>query len=138
MLYRDFQGLKLSALGFGAMRLPVVDGSDGKINEPAAFELVSYAMENGINYYDTAWGYHDGNSEIVLGKALARFPRDKFYLATKFPASARRTWSGWGKSSRNNWRSARWTISISTCSTASVKAILTVIWTPNTAFTTIS
>lgn len=85
MIYKAFQDMQLSALGLGAMRLPVIGGSDGKIDEPAAFDMVSYAMENGINYYDTAWGYHDGNSEIVLGKALARFPRDKFYLATKFP-----------------------------------------------------
>ena len=85
MIYKDFQDLKLSALGLGAMRLPVIDGSDEKIDEPAAFDMVSYAMENGVNYYDTAWGYHGGNSEIVMGKALARFPRDKFYLATKFP-----------------------------------------------------
>ena len=85
MIYKDFQDLKLSALGLGAMRLPVIDGSDEKIDEHAAFDMVSYAMENGVNYYDTAWGYHGGNSEIVMGKALARFPRDKFYLATKFP-----------------------------------------------------
>ncbi|MDE7221348.1 MAG: aldo/keto reductase [Oscillospiraceae bacterium] len=85
MIYKDFQDLKLSALGLGCMRLPTVDGVDGAIDEAAAFDMVSRAMEGGINYYDTAWGYHSGNSEIVLGKALARFPRDKFFLATKFP-----------------------------------------------------
>lgn len=42
-------------------------------------------MEHGVNYYDTAWGYHNGNSETVMGKALAKYPRDSFYLATKFP-----------------------------------------------------
>ncbi|HIU04004.1 MAG TPA: aldo/keto reductase [Candidatus Coprousia avicola] len=85
MIYRDFQDLKLSALGFGAMRLPVIDGDDGTIDEPRALAMVDYAMEHGINYYDTAWGYHSGNSELVMGRALARYPRESFYLATKFP-----------------------------------------------------
>ena len=85
MIYRDFQDIKLSALGMGAMRLPVIDGDDGKIDEAAAKEMVDYAMEQGINYYDTAWGYHNGNSEIVMGRALHEYPRDRFYLATKFP-----------------------------------------------------
>ena len=85
MMYRDFQDVKLSALGMGAMRLPVVDGDDSKIDEAAAFAMVDEAMARGVNYYDTAWGYHNGNSELVMGKALARHPREKFYLATKFP-----------------------------------------------------
>lgn len=85
MIYRDFQDLKLSGLGMGAMRLPVIDGDDNKINAEAAEEMVAYAMEHGINYYDTAWGYHGGQSEIVMGNALKKYPRDKFYLATKFP-----------------------------------------------------
>lgn len=85
MIYRTFQDLKLSALGLGAMRLPVIDGDDNKVDEAAAFEIVDYAMAHGINYYDTAWGYHGGNSELVMGKALARYDRGRFYLATKFP-----------------------------------------------------
>ena len=85
MIYHDFQDVKLSALGMGAMRLPVVDGDDSKIDEAAAFAMVDEAMARGVNYYDTAWGYHNGNSELVMGKALARHPREKFYLATKFP-----------------------------------------------------
>ncbi|OUO62106.1 oxidoreductase [Collinsella sp. An271] len=85
MLYKDFQGMKLSALGFGAMRLPVVDGDDTKIDQAAVDEMVDYALEQGVNYFDTAWGYHGGNSEIAMGAALARHPRDSFYLATKFP-----------------------------------------------------
>ena len=85
MMYRDFQDVKLSALGMGAMRLPVVDGDDSKIDEAAAFAMVDEAMARGVNYYDTAWGYHNGNSELVMGKALARHPREEFYLATKFP-----------------------------------------------------
>ena len=85
MIFRNFQGLKLSALGFGAMRLPTVNGNDADIDEKAAAELVEYAMKNGVNYYDTAWGYHDGNSELVMGKILKNYPREKFYLASKFP-----------------------------------------------------
>ena len=85
MVYKDFQDIKLSALGMGAMRLPVVDGDDAKIDEAAAEAMVDYAMEHGVNYYDTAWGYHDGNSELVMGKALHKYPREQFYLATKFP-----------------------------------------------------
>jgi len=92
MIYRDFQGMKLSALGFGAMRLPVIDGDDGRIDEAAALRMVDMAMKNGINYYDTAWGYHGENSETVMGKALVRYPRDSFYVATKFPGYAPANW----------------------------------------------
>ncbi len=85
MIYKEFHGLQLSALGLGAMRLPVMDGKDNAIHEAAAFEMVDRALEQGINYFDTAWGYHGGNSELVLGRALRRHPRDRFYLADKFP-----------------------------------------------------
>ena len=85
MIYRRFQNLELSALGLGAMRLPVLEGDDERIDVPAAEEMVAYAMEKGVNYYDTAWGYHGGNSELVLGAALSKYPREKFYLASKFP-----------------------------------------------------
>lgn len=54
MVYRDFRNLKLSGLGLGAMRLPVLDGDDSRIDESAVQEMVDYAMEQGINYYDTA------------------------------------------------------------------------------------
>lgn len=85
MIYKKYQDLELSALGMGAMRLPVMDGDDAKIDEKAAAEMIAYAMEKGINYYDTAWGYHNGNSEIVMGKILNQYPRESYYLATKFP-----------------------------------------------------
>ena len=94
MIYRNFQGMQLSALGFGAMRLPVINGEDGRIDEAQALRMVDTAMKNGINYYDTAWGYHGENSELVMGKALARYPRDSFYVATKFPGYDA---SNWGK-----------------------------------------
>ena len=84
MIYKNFQGEKLSALGLGCMRLPVLEGNDARIDEAAAKEMVDFAMAQGINYYDTAWGYHEGNSELVIGRALASYPRETFFLATKF------------------------------------------------------
>lgn len=88
MIYRDFKGMQLSMLGLGTMRLPLIDGDNSQIDEQATAEMVDYAMEHGINYYDTAWGYHNGNSEIVMGKVLSAHPRDSFYLASKFPGYA--------------------------------------------------
>ena len=85
MLYKEFQGVKLSALGMGCMRLPVLDGDDARVDQAAVDAMTDCAMEQGVNYYDTAWGYHSGNSERAIGKALARYPREQFYLADKFP-----------------------------------------------------
>ena len=85
MIYKQFQDRKLSALGFGCMRLPTIGGDDAKPNEEETAKLGAKAMEAGVNYYDTAWGYHSGQSELALGRALARYPRESFYLATKFP-----------------------------------------------------
>lgn len=85
MIYKEFQDIKLSGLGFGMMRLPIIDGNDENIDEAAAEEMIDYAYKNGINYFDTAWGYHDGNSELIAGKFLSKYPRDSYYLATKFP-----------------------------------------------------
>ncbi len=85
MIYQEFQELRLSSLGLGTMRLPVVGGNQAEIDIPAATELVDLAMAQGVNYFDTAWGYHGGNSEKVLGQALRRHPRDSFFLADKFP-----------------------------------------------------
>lgn len=85
MIYNDFQGMKLSALGMGNMRLPVVDGNDSRIDVESAKEMIAYCMEHGINYYDTAYGYHGGQSELVVGELLKAYQRDTFYLASKFP-----------------------------------------------------
>lgn len=85
MIYREFQGLQLSMLGLGTMRLPLINGDNAQIDEKATAEMIDYAMEHGINYYDTAWGYHEGNSETVVGKVLSAHPRENFYLASKFP-----------------------------------------------------
>ena len=83
MIYTTFQDEKLSLLGFGAMRLPV--NADGSIDEPQVKEMTRYAMEHGVNYFDTAWPYHGGESERVMGRILAEYPRDSYYLATKYP-----------------------------------------------------
>ena len=85
MVYKNYKDLNLSMLGMGAMRLPVIDGDDSRIDEAAAAKMVDIAIKQGVNYFDTAWGYHDGNSELVMGRALSRYPRESFYLADKFP-----------------------------------------------------
>lgn len=85
MIYKNFKGKKLSALGFGTMRLPIIDGDNAKIDDEKVFEIFDYAISKGVNYFDTAWGYHSGMSELSVGKALKRHPRQSFYLASKFP-----------------------------------------------------
>lgn len=83
MIYRSFQDKTLSLLGFGAMRLP--QNPDGSIDEPQVAEMTRLCMEHGVNYFDTAYPYHDGDSERVMGRVLKEYPRDSFYLATKYP-----------------------------------------------------
>ena len=91
MIYKEFKGKKLSALGMGCMRLPTY-GEDKTIDEAKTSEMFDYAIKNGINYFDTAWGYHDGKSELVVGKLLEKYPRESFYLASKFPGYSKETW----------------------------------------------
>ena len=83
MIYTEFRGLKLSRLGFGTMRLPKCP--DGSIDEQATKIMVEDALASGVNYFDTAYAYLDGMSEIVIGKLLSAYPRESYYLATKFP-----------------------------------------------------
>ena len=83
MIYHDFQNIKLSALGFGTMRLPL--NPDKSIDEPQVFAMTDYALAHGVNYFDTAYPYHASKSEVVIGQALSRHPRESFYLATKYP-----------------------------------------------------
>lgn len=87
MYYRNFKNIpeKVSLLGFGCMRLPVVNKETEEIDESLAMDLIDYSIQNGVTYFDTAYPYHKGNSEIFIGKALKRFSRDKFYLASKMP-----------------------------------------------------
>ena len=83
MIFNDFQGEKLSMLGFGMMRLPL--GADGEIDQDRVQTMVDDAVAAGVNYFDTAWPYHGGKSEFSVGKALAKYPREKWNLADKFP-----------------------------------------------------
>lgn len=88
MLYRNIgkDQLKISQLGFGCMRLPIIDGDFSKIDTDYAAEMVQKAIDSGVNYLDTAWPYHDGNSERFLGDFLEKTGQRKdIYLATKLP-----------------------------------------------------
>ena len=84
MIYKQFQDKQLSMLGFGTMRLPLL--SNGvTIDEQQVAEMTAYAIAHGVNYFDTAYPYHQGNSERVIGKVLKNYPRESFYLADKYP-----------------------------------------------------
>ena len=85
MYYKELAGVKVSALGMGNMRLPTVDGVEKNVDREKAQEIIDYAMSHGINYYDTAYRYHGGESERFIGDALKKYPRDSFLLASKFP-----------------------------------------------------
>lgn len=85
MLTNDFLGDTIARLGFGAMRLPIIDNDASNIDQATVDAMVDAAITAGVNYFDTTYPYHGGMSEIVLGKSLARYPRDQFYLATKYP-----------------------------------------------------
>ena len=84
MIYSDFQGLKLSRLGFGCMRF-VKDPATGEIDQQKVNEMFRLAIEGGVNYFDTAYPYLDGKSELVMAEALKDVPRESYYLADKFP-----------------------------------------------------
>ncbi|MBQ6623243.1 MAG: aldo/keto reductase [Mogibacterium sp.] len=83
MKYRELCGEKVSLLGFGMMRLPQLE--DKSINQEEVNRMADYAIEHGVNYFDTAYPYHDGYSEIALGEALDKYPRNTYYVADKFP-----------------------------------------------------
>ncbi len=86
MIYRESCGERVSMLGMGNMRLPTTDGRNGPIDEKKAQELIDYVYKSGVNYFDTAYMYHGGQSEIFVGKALKKYPRDHYFLATKLPS----------------------------------------------------
>lgn len=85
MLTNDFLGDNIARLGFGAMRLPIIDGDASNVDQATLDAMVDTAIKAGINYFDTAYPYHGGMSEIALGRSLARYPRDRYFFATKYP-----------------------------------------------------
>src|SRR6056297_1255204 len=97
ILYGKLRGVKMkyrklgknndmvSVIGYGCMRLPILDGNVGNIDEALAIQQIRYAIDKGINYIDTAYSYHMGHSELVVGKALKAGYREKVYVADKLP-----------------------------------------------------
>jgi len=83
MITVPFKEDVLSGLGFGMMRLPVK--ADGSIDEELVFTMTDYAIAHGVNYFDTAWPYHNGKGELAAGHALSRYPRESYFLANKYP-----------------------------------------------------
>ena len=85
MIYKEFQGLKLSALGMGTVRLPITSENSADVNIPAVEKMVDTAIAQGVNYFDLGWDYHGCRAETIVSQSLLRYPRDSYYLATKFP-----------------------------------------------------
>jgi len=83
MIYREFESDKLSLLGLGCMRFPCLE--DGEVDMEKTAEIVDFCIKSGVNYFDTAWFYHDGKSENIIGEILSAYPRDSYYLADKMP-----------------------------------------------------
>ncbi len=83
MIYSDFQQKQLSLLGFGTMRLPT--DAEGHIDEVQLTAMTDLAIKSGVNYFDTAYPYHEGLSEVAIGRALKKYSRDSYFLATKYP-----------------------------------------------------
>ncbi len=92
MIYKTFKDKKLSSLGMGCMRLPGGGYGNPFIEEEETRKMIAYAFEKGINYFDTAWGYHAGRSEIVMGNILREYPREQYFIATKFPGYDSSVW----------------------------------------------
>ena len=84
MIYRDFKGQKLSQLGFGCMRF-ASDPETGEIDQAKVNAMFDLAIKEGVNYFDTAYPYLGGKSEIAMAEGLSRYPRENYYLADKFP-----------------------------------------------------
>ena len=83
LIYKEFAGDRLSMLGMGCMRFPCDE--NGAVDMEKTGEMIDLCIENGVNYFDTAWFYHDGKSEAIIGKLLSKYDRGSFYLATKMP-----------------------------------------------------
>ncbi|MBR2522751.1 MAG: aldo/keto reductase, partial [Coriobacteriales bacterium] len=85
MIRRTISGASVPSFGFGTMRMPIVDGDIAKVDEDALKEMVDYAMDHGVNYFDLGYGYHGDNDEISVCKVLREYPRESYLIADKFP-----------------------------------------------------
>ena len=85
MIYKEFHGLRLSALGMGTVRLPLLSENSADVDIPAVERMIDAAMEQGINYFDLGWDYHGCRAEPIVSQSLLRYPRDSYYLTAKFP-----------------------------------------------------
>lgn len=103
-------GIETSLLGFGCMRFPATP--DGKIDEPRAEKLLDRAIAAGVNYIDTAYPYHNGDSEPFVGKVLQKYDRNSFYLATKLPVWAIESVDDAKRVLQNSWSACAQIISI--------------------------
>ena len=133
MLTNDFLGDNIARLGFGAMRLPIIDGDASNVDQATLDAMVDTDIKAGVNYFDTAYPYHGGMSEIALGHSLARYPRDSYFFATKYPATRSPTSMIPPRSSKNSWPNAVPNTSTSTCSTTSMRHPSKSIWTSSGA-----
>ena len=88
MFRKKYNDITISALGMGCLRFPTVPGQPNHIDRTEAQKVIDAAIESGINYFDTAYTYQNGDSERFVGEALSKYPRDSYYLATKFYAAA--------------------------------------------------
>jgi hypothetical protein len=88
MYYKKFKDIRISALGFGGLRLPTENGNPNRIDRLQGQKMIDMAIERGINYFDTAFTYQNGDSERFFGEALTKYPRENYYLATKFYAGS--------------------------------------------------
>lgn len=103
-------GIETSLLGFGCMRFPATP--DGKIDEPRAEKLLDRAIAAGVNYIDTAYPYHNGDSEPFVGKVLQKYDRNSYYLATKLPVWAIESVDDAKRILQNSWSACAQIISI--------------------------
>lgn len=93
MIYNKFKYLSISQLAMGSMRLPRLSNDDGDVDIDQTKKMVALAHASGINYYDTAYGYHNKKSEVIMGDVLKEYPRESFYLASKFPGYDPNNWA---------------------------------------------